>query len=113
MQVRVEWKWKAGSCRRQTGCSTCKFSRQAAIGVHRHLPTTKLGGMWVSLQLMLSRIPPGVEQAPKGHYQLLRWNWGTPKPFDLPWWDAKMLAYGTEGGGGVVAQGLAVMARTR
>src|SRR5215467_3420520 len=46
MQVRVEWKWKAGSCRRQTGCSTCKFSRQAAIGVHRHLPTTKLGGMW-------------------------------------------------------------------
>ena len=57
--------------------------------------------------------PPGVEQAPKGHYQLLRWNWGTPKPFDPPWWDAKMLAYGTEGGGGVVAKRLAVMARTR
>ena len=70
-------------------------------------------GVLVSLQRMLSRIPPGVEQAPKGHYQLLRWNWGTPKPFDPPWWDAKMLAYGTEGGGGVVAKFLAVMARTR
>ena len=70
-------------------------------------------GVLVSRQRMLSRIPPGVEQAPKGHYQLLRWNWGTPKPFDLPWWDAKMRAYGTEGGGGVVAQCLAVMARTR
>ena len=69
-------------------------------------------GELVSLQLMLSRIPPGVEQVPKGHYQLLRWNWGTPKPFDPSWWDAKMLAYGMEGGGGVVAQCLAVMART-
>ena len=54
-------------------------------------------GVLVSLQRMLSRIPPGVEQAPKGHYQLLRWNWGTPKPFDPPWWDAKMLAYGYGG----------------
>ncbi len=53
-------------------------------------------GALVSLQLMLSRIPPGVEQAPQGHYQLLRWNSGTPKPFDPPWWDAKMLAYATE-----------------
>jgi len=70
-------------------------------------------GALVSLQLMLSQIPPGVEQAPKGHSQLLRWNWGTPKPFDPPGWDAKMLAYGTEGGGGVVAKRRAVMARTR
>ena len=69
-------------------------------------------GALVSLQLMLSQIPPGVEQAPKGYYQLLRWNWGTPKPFDPPGWDATMLAYGTEGGGSVVAQYLAVMART-
>ena len=67
----------------------------------------------VSLQLMLSHIPPGVEQAPKGYDQLLRWNWGTPKPFDPLGWDAKMLAYGTEGGGGVVAKRRAVMARTR
>src|SRR6185369_5642340 len=55
MQVRVEWKWKAGSCRRQTGCSTCKFSHQAAIGVHRHLPTTKLGGMWAALEYRARR----------------------------------------------------------
>ena len=69
-------------------------------------------GALVSLQLMLSQIPPGVEQAPKGHDQLLRWNWGTPKPFDPPGWDATMLAYGTEGGGGVVAKRWAVMAWT-
>src|SRR4029453_13404255 len=56
MQVRAEWKWKAGSCRRQTGCSTCKFSHQAAIGVHRHLPTTKLGGMWGASVLQLIRV---------------------------------------------------------
>jgi len=33
-------------------------------------------------------------------------------PFDPPRWDAKMLAYGMQGGGGVVAKRRAVMART-
>jgi hypothetical protein len=56
--------------------------------------------------------PPGVEQAPTGHCQLLWWNWGTPTPFHLRWEDAKMPAYGLEGGGGVVAKGPAVMAGT-
>src|SRR5262245_31189543 len=36
--------------------------------------------------------PPGVEQAPTGHCQLLRWNWGTPIPFHLRGEDAKMPA---------------------
>jgi hypothetical protein len=56
--------------------------------------------------------PPGVEQAPTGPCQLLRWNWGTPTPFYLRGEDAKMPAYGLEGGGGVVAKGPAVMAGT-
>ena len=56
--------------------------------------------------------PPGVEQAPTGHSELLRWNWGTPIPLHLRREDAKMLAYGLEDGGGVVAKGLAVMVGT-
>ena len=41
-----------------------------------------------------------------------RWNWGTPiRPHPLRW-DAKMSACRKEGGGGVVAQRRAVMART-
>jgi hypothetical protein len=27
---------------------------------------------------------PGVEEAATGRYCLLRWNWGTPLPLDLP-----------------------------
>ena len=29
--------------------------------------------------------PPGVEEVATGRFQLLRWNWGTPMPRDLPW----------------------------
>ena len=69
-------------------------------------------GVLGPLQPTLSLIPPGVEQAPTGHSQLLRWNWGTPIPCYLLSEDAKMPAYGLEGGGGVVAKGPAVMAGT-
>src|SRR5262249_29107523 len=46
MRASVGWKWKAGDCLPQTGCSTCKSSLQEAISVRLHLPTTKFGGMW-------------------------------------------------------------------
>src|SRR4029453_1514637 len=53
MQASVGWKWKAGDCPPQTGCSTCKSSLQEAISVRLHLPTTKLGGMCKKLEKFL------------------------------------------------------------
>src|SRR5438128_1075463 len=46
MQGNVGSKWKAGVCRHQTGCSTCKSSPREAISVVLKRPTTKSGGMW-------------------------------------------------------------------
>src|SRR5215831_18893150 len=63
MRASVGWKWKAGDCLPQIGCSTCKSSLQEAISVHLHLPTTKFGGMWKCLP-----IPTGTEGKPAIHY---------------------------------------------
>jgi hypothetical protein len=38
MRVHVGAKWQAGACRRQTGCSTCKSSPQAAFDEWRWAP---------------------------------------------------------------------------
>src|SRR5262249_6700809 len=60
MRASAGWKWKAGDCPPQTGCSTCKSSLQEAISVRRHLPTTKFGGMW-SVLLLEVFYTPGVD----------------------------------------------------
>jgi len=45
--------WRSNFCgpqvsyRRQTGCSTCKFSPRAATSMHLSLRTTKYAGMWL------------------------------------------------------------------
>src|SRR5690349_10525608 len=49
MQASVGWKWRAVASRPRTGRSTCKSSRQEAISVRLHLPTTKFDGMCLSL----------------------------------------------------------------
>jgi len=70
-----------------------------------------VGGL-APLQPTLFPIPLGVEQAPTGPSQLLRWNWGTPSPVPPLGWGAKMPAYGREGGGSVVAKCPAVRVGT-
>ena len=79
----------------------------------RHLTQNgRAVGVLAPLQSTLFPIPLGVEQAPMGHSQLLRWNWGTPSPVPPLGWGAKMPAYGLEGGGSVVVKCPAVMVGT-
>src|SRR6476469_3100455 len=57
--------------------------------------------------------PPGVEQAATGRYYVAHTGTGALPCRLAPEGDAKMPACGREGGGGVVAQRLAVMGSTR